>query len=200
MTSLNEAFSNNEDFSYFSQDIIKNFENIISDRMNDDLYNQEPSDEKIDLPFDCSNYIEETQKFKIALSKSLDDYHKSKKSYDENVSNFNKIKLAIDSITSLEGNSDYCSNILYKYQSILDDSLSFLNFHKKVFKELYKTTPHYVTSDPRKLCTICLNNEVDRTVVPCGHTLCASCSNKFNDEKCFACRTKIEKILSLYYL
>jgi hypothetical protein len=52
------------------------------------------------------------------------------------------------------------------------------------------------------ICPICMNNDVDTFLDPCGHTICHECiSNKFcNSSKfCYMCRTHVRGIRRLYY-
>lgn len=46
------------------------------------------------------------------------------------------------------------------------------------------------------LCPVCLTNEIDVFLNPCGHTLCRSCCKI---TFCHMCRTKVKEIKSLYY-
>jgi hypothetical protein len=45
-------------------------------------------------------------------------------------------------------------------------------------------------------CPICLTNEVDTYLEPCGHTLCASCNQS---NYCHMCRTRVKTSKGLYY-
>jgi hypothetical protein len=65
---------------------------------------------------------------------------------------------------------------------------------------LFRTSTHYSDNDPRRLCPICINNEVDTAVVPCGHTVCSNCILKCDLSHCFICRNGIEKTIKLYYI
>lgn len=52
------------------------------------------------------------------------------------------------------------------------------------------------------ICPICMTNDVDTFLEPCGHTICKECvSNKFNSSSkfCFMCRTAVRGIRRLYY-
>lgn len=60
--------------------------------------------------------------------------------------------------------------------------------------------PHYIHNDPRHLCPICVTDEVDNAIVPCGHTYCSKCAVKCDMLTCFLCRNKIEKVIKLYYI
>lgn len=45
-------------------------------------------------------------------------------------------------------------------------------------------------------CPICITNEVDTYLEPCGHTLCRTCNR---GTYCHMCRTKVRTAKSLYY-
>ncbi|KAL8224267.1 hypothetical protein R6Q57_019742 [Mikania cordata] len=46
------------------------------------------------------------------------------------------------------------------------------------------------------LCRICLTNEIDITVVPCGHVLCRRCSSAVS--RCPFCRLQVSKTIKIY--
>ena len=46
------------------------------------------------------------------------------------------------------------------------------------------------------ICPICLTNEIDSYIDPCGHTLCSHCSKV---SYCHMCRTKVKMIKHMYY-
>ncbi|KAL2500800.1 zinc finger protein [Forsythia ovata] len=45
-------------------------------------------------------------------------------------------------------------------------------------------------------CRVCLNNEVDVTIVPCGHVLCRRCSSAVS--RCPFCRIQVSKIMRIF--
>lgn len=46
------------------------------------------------------------------------------------------------------------------------------------------------------LCRVCLSNEVNLTIVPCGHVLCSRCSSAV--AKCPFCRVHVTKTVKIY--
>ncbi|KAI3696119.1 hypothetical protein L1987_79128 [Smallanthus sonchifolius] len=46
------------------------------------------------------------------------------------------------------------------------------------------------------LCRICLTNEIDITIVPCGHVLCRRCSSAVS--RCPFCRLQVSKTIKIY--
>jgi hypothetical protein len=48
-------------------------------------------------------------------------------------------------------------------------------------------------------CRICLMNEADNVLVPCGHIACKQCmSNLQTNNRCFFCRTTSTRIVQMY--
>lgn len=46
------------------------------------------------------------------------------------------------------------------------------------------------------LCRICLSNEVDMTVVPCGHVLCRRCVSEVS--RCPFCRLQVTRTIKIF--
>jgi Zinc finger, C3HC4 type (RING finger) len=55
-----------------------------------------------------------------------------------------------------------------------------------------------VTDTTEPTCSICLNEPIAFSVVPCGHTFCTGCSRKMN-MNCYLCRGVIREKLKLYF-
>ncbi len=47
-------------------------------------------------------------------------------------------------------------------------------------------------------CSICLSNNVDHVLVPCGHTFCEQCANHLQHNKCHYCRTMVQKKVKMF--
>lgn len=45
-------------------------------------------------------------------------------------------------------------------------------------------------------CRVCLSNEVDVTLIPCGHVLCRRCSSAVS--RCPFCRIQVSKTLRIF--
>lgn len=52
-------------------------------------------------------------------------------------------------------------------------------------------------SEVKYCCKICLENEIDIALVPCGHLFCSKCYNN-REQYCYLCRTDIKNILKVY--
>jgi len=47
-------------------------------------------------------------------------------------------------------------------------------------------------------CSICITDPISYTIVPCGHTFCATCSRK-QTSQCYICRGQIRERVKLYF-
>jgi hypothetical protein len=52
-------------------------------------------------------------------------------------------------------------------------------------------------SEVKYCCKICLENEIDIALIPCGHLFCSKCYNN-REQYCYLCRTNIQDILKVY--
>ena len=50
-------------------------------------------------------------------------------------------------------------------------------------------------------CNICMSNNIDSYVNPCGHTGCSECLKRLEnyDMKCFVCRKHVADVRKLYF-
>ena len=58
-----------------------------------------------------------------------------------------------------------------------------------------------IKTDNNLLCSICMENQVNTAIIPCGHTFCSKCLsensvNNFN--KCSLCRNNILHFFKIY--
>ena len=50
------------------------------------------------------------------------------------------------------------------------------------------------------ICQICLENQIEYFIDPCGHTICKKCAEKtLNTPNCHYCRTKKNELKKLFY-
>jgi hypothetical protein len=49
-----------------------------------------------------------------------------------------------------------------------------------------------------KTCPICMTEELVMFMVPCGHVICSTCSERVVD-RCFVCRSEISSKNKLYF-
>ena len=93
-------------------------------------------------------------------------------------------------------------NKIESYYTFLDIDTLIDNFNKN-FKEFervkYKTSLLVGSILPTTICQICLENQVDYFIDPCGHTICSNCKKNLTIlNKCHFCRSRIEKIKRVY--
>jgi uncharacterized protein Yka (UPF0111/DUF47 family) len=60
------------------------------------------------------------------------------------------------------------------------------------FRTLRNTSTMYT-------CPICLDRQVSRFIIPCGHTYCVQCLGRSGVEKCAICRTTVNGVKDLYF-
>lgn len=167
---------------------------------------------------DDLKYIDETiKRGKQLLMKTLEEYNECKTKIHEINKNIHiteksvtNIKHQLQNLTDvhqeLEGiTNDFLKQLLEKQEQIIstmqtDAGLLIVNRDKleAIIRSLgssynvIKNTPMHHT------CPICITNEVDVYLEPCGHTLCKSCSRVQNTH-CHMCRTKIRSNRNIYY-
>jgi len=56
-----------------------------------------------------------------------------------------------------------------------------------------------ITESSPPTCTICMNESVNMTLIPCGHTFCSPCGSK-QRSTCYICRVGIRDRQRLYFL
>ena len=107
----------------------------------------------------------------------------------ENIDNIiDNISIVVDKIK----NNTNLKNAKNNYINSRTKMLSYFELVKYLNKDNLGST-----------CSLCFSNQVDKYMVPCGHTLCSSCKNNLElkeYDNCIYCRKKIDTINSLYYL
>ena len=84
------------------------------------------------------------------------------------------------------------SNIHEEYPKFIHTVGVFQNL-----RSLLKMSSAFQDKELRHPCTICMTEEIDMVIVPCGHTFCSSCSKKTRSA-CFICRTPIMQKQRIY--
>jgi hypothetical protein len=69
-------------------------------------------------------------------------------------------------------------------------------FHQ--LRSLMKLSHSFHEPELKNPCTICMNEEIDVVMVPCGHVFCKECSKKTHTI-CFLCRTQVLQKQKLYF-
>ena len=106
----------------------------------------------------------------------------------------------IESVCNDEGTIQHISNLMDLLEIEQSEKKKQHVQTAKEYKYLFSIGPHFTNNDPKHLCPICVNNEIDTAIVPCGHTLCGKCSLKCDLSLCYVCRNPIEKVIKLYYI
>lgn len=75
-----------------------------------------------------------------------------------------------------------------------------LGLYKKllIIRDLINLMKIHETTDKEPLCSICLNEQVQFVLSPCGHTFCEGCVRK-QTMQCFMCRTNISGRVKMFF-
>lgn len=211
---------NGSDEIIFRENVCNKIIDLKNDLINE-LYN-----------FDTKNIIidPKIKEFVNNASELINDYKReqinmiqSEKLYQDEVNNTNK------NIKSLTSYNDIVSKLEKEYINSIDskeyidniiDNISIVVDKIKDNTKLKTAKNNYINSRTKMLsyfelvkylnkdnlgstCSLCFSNQVDKYMIPCGHTLCSSCKNHLElkeYDNCIYCRKKIDSINSLYYL
>ncbi len=211
---------NGSDEIIFRENVCNKIIDLKNDLINE-LYN-----------FDTKNIIidPKIKEFVNNASELINDYKReqinmiqSEKLYQDEVNNTNK------NIKSLTSYNDIVSKLEKEYINSSDskeyidniiDNISIVVDKIKDNTKLKTAKNNYINSRTKMLsyfelvkylnkdnlgstCSLCFSNQVDKYMIPCGHTLCSSCKNNLElkeYDNCIYCRKKIDSINSLYYL
>jgi len=161
--------------------------------------------------------------FEKQQHKVLQIEKKMEKSYDmvrndfKKIDDFSSFISKIDSKYNGINNKKLTESILEICESIQKESDN-LDIKQEYQKELY-ILQYLFHNFIKKInqgnigstCTLCLQNQVDTFLEPCGHTACSGCIEKFskkpvnriesfNNDNCFICRQKVFKFHKLYFV
>jgi hypothetical protein len=67
-----------------------------------------------------------------------------------------------------------------------------------ILKDIINMSRTFTSSQNEPVCSICIQEPVAFTLVPCGHTFCQGCMRKQHSE-CFICRGRIKERVKLYF-
>jgi len=172
----------------------------------------------LDLEFDVNIEMEYTENI-IAFKKQICDIYlnfmhsdNALKNAREKFTNFseniqNCLGIIINCETSYSQDDITLKTILENkienYYTFLDIDTLVENFNKN-FKEFervkYKTSLLVGSILPTTICQICLENQVDYFIDPCGHTICKNCKLVCENKttSCHYCRTQRKNYKRLY--
>jgi hypothetical protein len=156
------------------------------------------------------------EKGRALLSKYLIEYHESEQKINDIDKEIHKIKETIHSVKysliCLEDthisfktlSTEFIDRISKKEMDYLEELQSeqgLLVIKKDKLETLIKTLSSTYkilkNSQVGHICPICIQNEVDCYIDPCGHTLCHKCCSKLS--YCHMCRTRIKMTRSIFY-
>ena len=82
------------------------------------------------------------------------------------------------------------------YKFALDNINTEFIIEKKKQEEYLMNKEHELKS--KYECNICMENSKNIVLIPCGHSLCETCSNNINNNICYICRTVIDFKQKIY--
>ena len=198
MTSVDEAylplnlpsFVEKSEPTLYLKEIYSIVDSESLDNINIENYNPEV------LKNQCQMYKDQMQqyasKFKSEQQEILDCENK--------LNTLQTCKDKIESVCNDKGTIQHLSNLIDLLEIEQSEKKKQHIQTAKEYKYLFSIGPHFINNDPKHLCPICVNNEIDMAIVPCGHTLCSKCSLKCDLSLCYVCRNPIEKVIKLYYI
>ena len=182
-----------------------NYNNImISETLfsNNPIITQEDIDSTLNT-YDIEPYIKNCDMFKSIMAKTVSELSSIHAAFILQSNKVDKLKEIHENISKYFSDEQVINNNINELFSKESKQLKNLEDQlvkiKKTLYIFYKHSPHYIENDPRKLCSICVQREVDVCNTPCGHTLCSVCSNMITNRKCFICRTEIQNVIKLYF-
>ena len=71
------------------------------------------------------------------------------------------------------------------YNTLEKDKVEQLKYYDKLIEKAKNQIKNYTSYE----CTICMENDVNMCLIPCGHTFCSKCLKK--TDKCYICTSDI---------
>jgi hypothetical protein len=99
----------------------------------------------------------------------------------------------------MKANEEYLEKI-FKDSDIEEDYKALLAAYRRfiTLREVISSSRAVLAQESEPLCSICLEESVEYTLNPCGHTFCKNCIMRQNGN-CFICRANIKEKLRLYF-
>ena len=199
MTSVDEAYlplnlysfpeATNESTIY-----LKEIYSIVDSEPLDDIHVQNYNPEV--LKTQCQLYKDQMEKYAIQFKSEQEELL----ACENKLNTLQTCKDKIKSVCNDEGTLQHITNLMDLLEIEQSERKTKHIQTAKEYKYLFSIGPHFTNNDPKHLCPICVNNEIDTAIVPCGHTLCSKCSLKCDLSLCYICRNPIEKVIKLYYI
>lgn len=178
----------------------------------DELHLHGVTEDEIETIENINTYV---KKGRDLLSQTLSEYEKC---LDEIQQTQTNIRVTTSTISNIKQQSESLSQIheelvdvtttfitclLEKQESIVADlqtSIGLLICKKDKLEAILKTlaTSYNILKNApiHHTCPICITNEIDVFLEPCGHTLCHNCNKS---TFCHICRTKIKSARRLFF-
>jgi hypothetical protein len=99
----------------------------------------------------------------------------------------------------LKANEEYLRKIFDDSQ-IEEDYSAVIKAYRRflTLREMVTMTRSMALQEKEPLCSICLEDSVSYTLIPCGHTFCQTCVRRQTNH-CFICRTHVKEKIKLYF-
>ena len=184
--------------SIYNEDVLRDlFKNTF-------IVTQEDVDQ-MKAEFDPEIYTTECNKYKETLGKKINIITLLKADYDSESSKYaclNETKQMIESKCGdlrIESLIEDIELLIESQQVKLEELQQSIQQTKKELNILFRYSPHFTENDPRNLCPVCMTREVSAACVPCGHTMCHTCAYRLDEDRCFLCRNKLDKVIKLFF-
>lgn len=145
------------------------------------------------------------------LESTIGEYHKAKAMVDDAKQMFeidqrrvSLIQSSFENMNSdrfqetkdkfIEANSEMRAQSEAQIKALTDACL----VHEQKLRGLRQLYKILKTSDSTFACPICLKNQVECFLNPCGHTYCTNCIMRA-EQKCFICRKQYTRVHNLFF-
>jgi hypothetical protein len=123
--------------------------------------------------------------------------------------NLDKLQGKISSLFEIDVNEKYEPLLLateeylkqiYEKNDIEGEYNTLISAYRRfaMLKDIINMSRTFCSSQNEPMCSICIQDSVAFTFVPCGHTFCQGCMRKQHNE-CFICRGRIKERVKLYF-
>ena len=110
------------------------------------------------------------------------------------------LSLELSSASTLQTSISQYTEQMLESSNIHEEYPTFIHtvgvFHQ--LRSLLKASSAFQEKELRNPCTICMTEEVDSVLVPCGHPFCSNCVKK-TKTICFLCRTPVIQKQRVYF-
>jgi len=211
LVSLEEIIRQREEITQHKDTFIEMNAKDIDNNI-DELHLYGLHEEEIETIRNINTYVEKGREL---LSKTIHDYEMCVDEIQQTQININvttstisNIKQQSESLSQIhteltEITSTFVESLLDRQESIIADlqtSVGLLTCKKDKLEATLKalaTSYNILKNAPmHHTCPICITNEIDVFLEPCGHTLCHNCNKS---TFCHMCRTKIKSARRLFF-